>query len=123
MIIIIIYYSLWVFRCASICSTYLGQSVHQNARNSVAAELRFYKQPNCVNQTWNSVYLVEDEMHFMLNYSKKYAKLRSDLFQKVKSGFSQLTDHLQFKHLLTCDNLARFIGQYGIDAFDQRLVS
>ena len=76
MIIIIIYYyndSLWVFRCASICSTYLGQSVHQNARNSVAAELRFYKQPNCVNQTWNSVYLVEDEMHFMLHYSKQYA--------------------------------------------------
>ena len=93
------------------------------ARDSVAAELRFCKQPNCVNQTGNSVYLVEDEMHFML-HCKQYANLRSDLFQKVNMpGFSQLTDHLQFKHLLTCDNLARFVGQYIIEAFDQRLVT
>ena len=91
------------------------------ARDSVAAELRYCKQPKCVNQSRNSNLLVEDEMHFML-HCKQYEKLRSDLFQKVEMpGFSQLTNHLQFKHLLTCDHLARFVGQYVIDAFDQRL--
>ena len=93
------------------------------ARDSVAAELRFCKQPKCVNQTGNSEFLVEDEMHFML-HCKQYEKLRSELFLKVDIPcFSQMTDLLQFKHLLTCDHLARFVGQYVIDAFDQRLIT
>ena len=37
------------------------------ARDKIAAELRFCKQPQCVNQTVpNCEALVEDEMHFLL---------------------------------------------------------
>ena len=35
-------------------------------------------------------------------------------------GFSQLTDRLKLKYLLTCENLARVVGQYIINAFDRR---
>ena len=54
-------------------------------------------------------------------HCKQYEKLRSDLFSKVNlPNFSQLTDRLKFKYLLTCENLARAVGQYVIDAFDKR---
>ena len=93
------------------------------ARVKIAAELRFCKQPHCINQTVpNCEAIVEDEVHFMLQ-CKHYEKLRSDMFSKVVlPGFSQLTDRLKFKHLLTCEDLARTVGQYIINAFDKRPV-
>ena len=91
------------------------------ARDKIAAELRFCKQPKCTNQTVpNCELLVEDEVHFML-HCKQYEKLRSDLYSKVcLPGFSELTDRLKFKYLLTCENIARIVGQFVIDAFDKR---
>ena len=68
----------------------------------------------------NCELLVEDEVHFML-HCKQYEKLRSDLYSKVcLPGLSELTDHLKFKYLLTCENIARIVGQFVIDAFDKR---
>ena len=59
-------------------------------------------------------------MHFLL-HCKEYEKLRSDLYSKVDlPGFSELTDRLKFKYLLTCENLARSVGQFVIDAYDKR---
>ena len=91
------------------------------ARDKVAAELRYCKQPNCVNQTVpNCNPEVENEVHFML-YCKQYEKMRADLFTKVEiPGFSVLTDRLKMKYLLTCKNIARTVGQYIVDAFDKR---
>ena len=91
------------------------------ARDKIAAELRFCKQPKCTNQTVpNCELTVEDEVHFML-HCKQYEKLRSDLYSKIDMpGFSQLTDRLKLKYLLTCENLARIVGQFVKDAFDKR---
>ena len=91
------------------------------ARDKIAAELRFCKQPQCVNQTvTNCEPVVEDELHFLL-HCKQYEKLRSDMLSNVDlPGFSQLTDRLKLKYLLTCENLARVVGQYIINAFDRR---
>ena len=91
------------------------------ARDKVAAELRYCKQPNCVNQTVPNCKLkVEDEVHFML-YCNQYEKMREDLFKKVEiPDFLELTDHLKMKYLLTCKNIARAVGQYIVDAFDKR---
>ena len=91
------------------------------AREKTAAELRFCKQPQCVNQTViNCEPVVEDELHFLL-HCKQYEKLRSDMLSNVDlPGFYQLTDRLKFKYLLTCENLARVVGQYTINAFDKR---
>ena len=47
--------------------------------------------------------------------------MRADLFTKEEiPGFSELTDHLKMKYLLTCKNIARTVGQYIVDAFDKR---
>ena len=47
--------------------------------------------------------------------------MRTDLFTKVEiPGFSELTDRLKMKYLLTCKNIARAVGQYIVDAFDRR---
>ena len=47
--------------------------------------------------------------------------MRTDLFTKVEiPGFSELTDRLKMKYLLTCKNIARTVGQYIVDAFDKR---
>ena len=91
------------------------------ARDKVAAELRYCKQPKCVNQTSpNCKFIVEDEVHFLL-HCKQHEKLRSELFSKIdEPSFSALTDRLKVKYLLTCENIARVVGQFIKDAFDKR---
>ena len=89
------------------------------ARDKVAAEHRYCKQPKCVNQTAGK-FIVEDEVHFLL-HCKQHEKLRSEMYSKIAvPSLSDLTDRLKVKYLLTCENIARDVGQFVKDAFDKR---
>ena len=91
------------------------------ARDKVAAEHRYCKQPKCVNQTPpDGKFIVEDEVHFLL-HCQQHEKLRSEMYSKIAvPSLSDLTDRLKVKYLLTCENIARDVGQFVKDAFDKR---
>ena len=65
-------------------------------------------------------FIVEDEVHFLL-HCQQHEKLRSEMYSKIAvPSLSDLTDRLKVKYLLTCENIARNVGQFVKDAFDKR---
>ena len=77
--------------------------------------VRLCTQPNCTkNET-------ESEIHFLLN-CQQHSLLRTSLFNKIiLKNFHTLSQSDIFIYLLTCPKLARQVGQYILDAFDNRV--
>ena len=76
--------------------------------------------------------LLRKDIEMINSQCRKAPKLRT--YNKLFSPFADHVSACKYtqlslpfivrkRHLLTCDNLARFVGQYVIDAFDQRLVT
>ena len=65
---------------------------------------------------------VENEFHFLV-ICKQYVKLRSVLYSHLSCPeFDQLNDQNKFCYMLTHTPVARLVGQFIIDAFDDRPV-
>ena len=94
-------------------------------RVKVDASKRYCKQPKCTNNDVTAVvktFDVETEFHFLV-ICKQYEKLRSVLFSRLSCPeFDQLNDQNKFCYMLTHTPVARLVGQFIIDAFDERPV-
>ena len=89
-------------------------------RVKIPPERRFCIQPNCANLNTN--FVVEDERHFLI-CCDQYKNLRLKLFADVSICFPDfvlLSDYEKFNFLLTKSNIAKIVGQFIINAFDQR---
>ena len=89
-------------------------------RVKIPPDRRFCIQPNCANLNTNLV--VEDERHFLI-CCDQYKNLRLKLFADVSICFPDfvlLSDYEKFNFLLTKSNIAKIVGQFIINAFDQR---
>ena len=89
-------------------------------RVKIPPERRYCIQPNCANL--NSNYSVEDERHFLI-CCEQYKNLRVKLFSDVTIFYPEfvlLSDYEKFNTLLTKSNIAKIVGQFIINAFDQR---
>ena len=65
---------------------------------------------------------VENEFHFLV-ICKQYVKLRSALYSHLSCPeFDQLNNQNKFCYMLTHTPVARLVGQFIIDAFDDRPV-
>ena len=84
---------------------------------------RFCKQPKCTNNDVTvavKTFEVENEFHFLVK-CKQYDHLRCVLFSKLSCPeFDPLNDQSKFCYMLTRPNVARIVGQFIIDAFDDR---
>ena len=83
------------------------------------------KQPKCSNNDVTSgvkTFEVENEFHFLVK-CKQYDQLRIVLFSHLSCPeFDQLNDQNKFCYMLTHTPVARLVGQFIIDAFDERPV-
>ena len=105
-----------IFLNPSILSRIFVSYKHVN----VPAERRYCIQPNCANL--NANFTVEDERHFLI-CCDQYKNLRLKLFADVSTSFPDfvlLNDYEKFTFLLTKSNIAKIVGQFLINAFDQR---
>ena len=65
---------------------------------------------------------IENEFHFLVK-CKQYDQLRNVLFSRLSCPeFDQLNDQNKFCYMLTRTHVARIVGQFIIDAFDNRPV-
>ena len=88
----------------------------------IPSALRYCKQPNCQNMTNQHLtnLKVEDEVHFLIN-CEQYQTLRNTLYSKITTpGFVHFSQFNQFSFLLTCSTVAKLVGQYIADAYDNR---
>ena len=94
-------------------------------RVKIDASERFCKQPKCTNNDVSAAvktFEVENEFHFLLK-CKQYDQLRIVLFSRLSCPeFDQLNDQNKFCYMLTRTSVARIVGQFLIDAFDNRPV-
>ena len=93
---------------------------NQYKRVKIPPERRYCIQPNCANL--NSNFSVEDERHFLI-CCEQYKNLRVKLFSDVTIFYPEfvlLSDYEKFNTLLTKSNIAKIVGQFIINAFDQR---
>ena len=93
-------------------------------RVKTPAEQRFCIQPKCKNKILcnQNILEVEDERHFLIN-CHQYIDLRNELFKKVTElfpNFYTTCDYEKFYILLNSSNIARIVGQFIVDAFDER---
>ena len=95
-------------------------------RVKVDVNQRYCRQPKCTNNdvsTAVKTFKVEDEFHFLVQ-CKQYDHLRRVLFSLLSCPeFDQLNDQNKFCYLLTRKHVARLVGQFIVDAFDNRPVS
>ena len=89
------------------------------------ASERYCRQPKCSNNDVTAVvktFEVENEFHFLVK-CKHYDQLRNVLFSRLSCPeFDQLNDQNKFCYMLTRTHVARIVGQFIIDAFDNRPV-
>ena len=95
-------------------------------RVKVDASQRFCKQPKCTNNDVNTAvktFEVENEFHFLVQ-CKQYEHLRNVLFSRLSCPeFDQLNEQNKFCYMLTRTHIARLVGQFIVDAFDNRPIS
>ena len=95
-------------------------------RVKVDASQRFCKQPKCTNNDVNTAvktFEVENEFHFLVQ-CKQYEHLRNVLFSRLSCPeFDQLNEQNKFCYMLTRAHIARLVGQFIVDAFDNRPIS
>ena len=95
-------------------------------RVKIAACERYCKQPKCSNNDVTAgvkTFEVENEFHFLVK-CKQYDQLHIVLFSHLSCPeFDQLNDQNKFCYLLTRKHVARLVGQFIVDAFDNRPVS
>ena len=92
----------------------------QYKSEKIPPERRYCIQPDCANQNANLT--VEDERHFLI-CCEQYKNLRSKLFAEVSlcyPDFVLLSNYEKFNTLLTKSNIAKIVGQFINNAFDQR---
>jgi hypothetical protein len=84
---------------------------------------RYCRQPKCTNNIGTvKTFEVENEFHFLVK-CKQYDHIRNALFAKLSCPeFDQLNEQNKFCYMLTRPNVARTVGQFIIDAFDERPV-
>ena len=96
---------------------------YQRVKND--ASERFCKQPKCTNNVATAAgktFYVEHEFHFLLE-CKQYDNLRNVLLGRLSCPeFDQLNNQNKFCYMLTRPSVARIVGQFIIDAFDERPV-
>ena len=86
---------------------------------NIPSEQRFCTQPKCKLDNDNLLY-VENEQHFMIQ-CHQYDDFRLDLYSKISiPEFSNFSDYDKFIYLLTCKDVAKIVGQFVVDAFDNR---
>ena len=94
---------------------------YQRVKND--ASERFCKQPKCTNNVATAAgktFYVEHEFHFLLE-CKQYDNLRNVLLGRLSCPeFDQLNNQNKFCYMLTRPSVARIVGQFIIDAFDER---
>ena len=92
-------------------------------RVKVDAAKRYCKQPNCTNNDSAAAvktFDVENEFHFLVK-CKQYDHLRNVLFSRLSCPeFDQLNEQNKFCYMLTRTHVARLVGQFIVDAFDNR---
>lgn len=84
--------------------------------NKIPPEQRICIQPLCdLNE-------IENEKYFMIS-CKQYVNLRFKMYNKITiPGFLQFTDKDKFLYVLRTPAIAKFVGQFIVDAFDARLI-
>ena len=92
-------------------------------RVKIDASERYCRQPKCTNNIGTvKTFEVENEFHFLVK-CKQYDHIRNALFAKLSCPeFDQLNEQNKFCYMLTRPNVARTVGQFIIDAFDERPV-
>ena len=92
-------------------------------RVKIDASERYCRQPKCTNNVGTvKTFEVENEFHFLVK-CKQYDHIRNALFAKLSCPeFDQLNEQNKFCYMLTRPNVARTVGQFIIDAFDERPV-
>ena len=84
------------------------------------------RQQKCSNNDLTSVVKtveVENEFHFLVKY-KHYDQLRNVLFSRLSCPeFDQLNEQNKFGYMITRKHVARLVGQFIVDAFDNRPAS
>jgi hypothetical protein len=93
-------------------------------RIKTPADQRYCIQTKCKNKILcNPNQLeVEDERHYLIN-CHQYTDLRNVLFKKVTEQFphfSTTCDYEKFNILLNSSNIAKTVGQFIVNAFDER---
>ena len=94
-------------------------------RVKIDASERLCKQPKCTNNDVTvavKTFEVENEFHFLIK-CKQYDHLRNVLFSDLSCPeFDQLNDQNKFCYMLTRTHVARIVGKFIVDAFDNRPV-
>ena len=94
-------------------------------RVKIDASERLCKQPKCTNNDVTvavQTFEVENEFHFLIK-CKQYDHLRNVLFSDLSCPeFDQLNDQNKFCYMLTRTHVARIVGKFIVDAFDNRPV-
>ena len=87
---------------------------------NIPSDQRYCVQPNCKNEDDNLLY-IENELHF-LTQCHQHDNLRADMYAKISiPGFYNFSEYDKFIYLLTCRDVAKIVGQFVVDAFDNRL--
>ena len=95
-------------------------------RVKIAACERYCKQPKSSNNDVTAgvkTFEVENEFHFLVK-CKQYVQLHIVLFSHLSCPeFDQLNEQNKFGYMITRKHVARLVGQFIVDAFDNRPVS
>ena len=86
----------------------------------ISPERKYCIQPNCAN--FNLNFTIEDERHFLI-CCEQYKFFRVELFSDVTIFYHEfvlLKANEKINTLLTRNNIAKIVGQFIINAFNQR---